>query len=492
MCKTYIQNVILILSSGTLDFKEVNGRKIIEYVIDAARKSKLVDGIVVNCSEKNKDYFEEKFSLPTFVGTKENAVSYVRNAYGCQKLIIEDSLCPMASSGQYDAYFEYLDKYNIVSTQSINGEIEPIAFNYSQDGNLYNGKLTCNDYPYSMRLEEEDDIKKFKELYEEKVTRPQEEKTFGIVDYYLSADGFVGIRDWIKNSCAYMDTLKDKMKLKSYFLNSQTEGNLVFEADSEKYGDIIIKFTPSKRRFHKEWVYYYYAAKGVMANMIEYDLERNILVLEKVKPGFQVKFNKDNEALRSFFDLVSDNMIPFERIGYDKEVPTVIGEFDDYLNFAYDAPFEPKFRHAVEKKAYIVWNDYFKNAPWYYLHRDLHKRNILSYKSDSVIAIDPMGAAGPKVFEYVIAYIIELREYPNDLNLDMFETMTEYFSKYVSREEIMAAMFFFFVFKMNDYCFQKQDNFFLASWCKKCIEKLYFNESDDICTDNVMPRGLKY
>lgn len=488
--ENYIRNVILIVSPGTFEYEEVSGRKIIEYVIDAARKSKAVDGIVVVTDEAHKSCVEEEFCLPAVTGSVENGIDYVRENYGCRKIIIENALCPMASSGQYDSYFSMLDDYGRVITIAGEKAFSPSAWRFSEYGNETADTFECRDYPYSMELSSESDAEGFGAVYEEKVTAPQKEKTLGTVDYYLSADGFPGIRDWIAKCQDYMKTLEEKYRLKSYFLNSQTEGNLVYEARSEIYGDIIIKFTPSRKRFHKEWVYYYNAAPGIMAKMIEYDTERNILVLEKIKPGFQIKFDPENGALRTFFDLVSDNMITFESIGFDSEVPTVIGEFDDYRKFACDAPFEKDLRHALEKKAYRVWDAYFRDETWYYLHRDFHKRNILSYRNGSVIAIDPMGAAGPKVFEYVIAYIIELREYPDDLNEGLFETMTEYFGKYVPRDEIMAAMFFFFVFKMNDYCFQKQDGFRLAGWALKCIKKLYFDEPDDILSDDVMPKGL--
>ena len=44
---------------------------------------------------------------------------------------------------------------------------------------------------------------------------------------------------------------------------------------------------------------------------------------------------------------------------------------------------------------------------------------------------------------------------------------------------------------MNDYVFQKNDNYKLAGWCKECILELYYHgdEPEDII--DVDPEGLE-
>lgn len=493
MREDYVRNVILIDVPGgedALAYRTLDGRMLAEYVFDAARKSRAVDAIVMTADPGHAALCESAFSVPVAEGGPYGGYGYIKEHYGCEKLVVLSALCPMVTSAQIDEYFGLLDSFRSVGTMGPDGVMPPFAARFSDWPLKGAPQYVSGDWPDSMAIGTVDDIRAFGEKYAEKVTAPQREKTLGVVDYYLSADGFPEIRKWISDCRDYMEVLREKYALTSYTLNFQTEGNIVYEAKSEKLGEIIIKFTPSERRFRKEWVYYRNAADGVMAGMPDYDTERHIMVLDKIRPGFQVRFSDDNPELRKLYDLVSDNMIPFEKTGCSaEEVPSVTGEFEEYRKFAYDAPYEQEFRHSMEEKAYKVWDAYFKDQPVYYLHRDLHRRNILKTR-DGVVAIDPMGAAGPKAFEYVIAYIIELREYPDDLNDELFERMNAYFSKYVPREELLAAMFYFWVFKMNDYCFQKNDGYKLASWCRKCLLKVYFDGVDDPADENVMPKGL--
>ena len=116
--------------------------------------------------------------------------------------------------------------------------------------------------------------------------------------------------------------------------------------------------------------------------------------------------------------------------------------------------------------------------------------NILKAEGEELRAIDPRGAIGPRAFEYVIPFIIELREFDH-FNCEKYNEMFAYFTKYVDEEELRAALFIFWVYKMNDYVFQKNDNYKLAGWCKTCILELYYNgeESEDLI--DIDPAGLE-
>ena len=140
----------------------------------------------------------------------------------------------------------------------------------------------------------------------------------------------------------------------------------------------------------------------------------------------------------------------------------------------------------MERTAYVIWEKYFVNSEKYFLHRDLHKRNLLR-NHEKITAIDPRGAIGPRVFEYVIQFIIELRENTESFDYDKYYSMVSFYSKYSGLTELKAALFIFWVYKMNDYTFQKHDNNKLANWCKQCILKLYFKNMDDYLRDEVMP-----
>lgn len=518
MKKEYVHNVILVMSGGVgarfgtdcpKQYNIMDCRMVIDYVIDACRKTKSVDEIVVVANEGWVDFVQKRYNLPTVAGGSTrpesvlHGIQYVHEHYDCDKLIITNAVCPLATSDQYDKYFKYLDEYDFVLTtwklapalQRFDGVrvdrdeffnvMEPDAYRFKMLWENYDFEnlkkyifhnmpldskaYYCFDYPFTMKLTHPHDLKLLKVMYDEIVRRPDQQSTLSVVNKYLSADGTSNIDAWIASVQETMKEMVNKYALTYYELNAQTEANIVYEAHSERLGDIVFKFTPSSFHFHKEQVFYQLSHPGLMAELLDSDEQHFMLVLKTVHPGFQVRFNKDNVELRRFFDDVNTYLIPEERLNGDSIVPNVWSEFELYVRCADRYTWEYEFRKKMEARALEVWNEYFNDAPKFYLHRDLHRRNLLR-DGERVVAIDPRGSIGPRAFEYVIQFVIELREFAPAFNEEMYEEMFEYYAKYVDAKELKAALFIFFVYKMNDYVFQKNDNYFLASWCKMCIE----------------------
>lgn len=521
--KSYIKNVILVMSGGTgsrfgadcpKQYCTMNGRLVIDYVMDACRKTKNSDAVVVVAADDYIDFIYKRYEIPVVAGGKTrpesvaNGIKYIHKHYDCEKLIITNAVCPLATSEQYNRYFDFLDEYDYVLTtwklapalhrfdgvrvdrDDFFNVMEPDAYRFKTLYNNFNftsmhkyifhnmpdnsKPMFCFDYPYTMKLTYRHDLKLLKILYDEIIINPEKEKTLQIVNNYLSSDGTQGVEKWVAAVQHYICDIADKFEVTSYCINSQTEANIVYEAQSNTHGNIIIKFSPSKFHYHKECMFYKLASKDIMAEFIDSDEEYNAIILKMVKPGYQVRFDCENTELRNFFDKVNDAMIPEEAIKEDKLIPTVMGEFEEYVRCAGRYTYEAKFRKIMEDKAREIWYRYFEKSNKYFIHRDLHRRNILKAPGEELRAIDPRGAVGPRAFEYVIQFIIELREFEN-FNRDKYNEMFGYFTKYVSPEELRAALFIFLVYKMNDYVFQKNDNYKLASWCKECILELYYN-----------------
>lgn len=529
--KSYVKNVILVMSGGTgsrfgadapKQYCTMDSRLVIDYVMDACRKTRSSDAIVIVAAEDYIDFCRDRFEVPVVAGGRTrpesvvNGIKYVHDNYNCEKLIITNAVCPLATSDQYNKYFDYLDKYDYVLTtwklapalhrfdgirvdrDDFFNVMEPDAYRFKKLYDNFNFEnlhkyifhnmpedskaMFCMDYPYTMKLTYRHDLKLLKVLYDEIIVNPEKERTLQIVNNYLSADGRQGVGAWVAAvQGVYIEDIAHKYDVISYSINSQTEANIVYEAQSSTYGDIIIKFTPSDFHFHKEYMFYKLAGKDVMAECIGFDEDYNAVILKMVKPGYQVKFDPSNPELRAFFDRVNEKLVPEEAVKDDKILPTVMGEFEEYVRCAGRFTYEAKFRKIMEDKAREIWYRYFEKADKFFLHRDLHRRNILKASDEELRAIDPRGAVGPRAFEYVIQFIIELREY-NHFNREKFNAMFGYFSKYVDEQELRAALFIFWVYKMNDYVFQKNDNYKLAEWCKECILELYFNgeEPDNI------------
>ncbi len=531
----YARNIILVMSGGIgsrfgadcpKQYCLMNGRMAIDYVMDACRKTKDVDEIVIVASEQYVDFCHDRYGVPAVCGganrpdSVANGIRFIHENYDCEKLIITNAVCPLATSEQYEKYFALLDRNDFVLTvwklapalhrfdgvrvdrDEYFNVMEPDAYNFKmlyENFDFTNKKkyifhnmpidckaFYCFDYPYTMKLTHPHDLKLLEVLYNDIVVTPDKNKTLQTVNKYVSASYGINTELWIENVQRYVKELTQKYSVIAYSVNNQTEANIVYEAHSTKYGDIIIKFTPNKYFFRKEVLYYKYYNNGTMAEMIGYDEDYNSIIIKTIKPGIQVRFNSDNGKLSEFFDSVNRNLIPIENIDERDELPTVMEEFNEYVKQAGKYTYEYAFRKSMEHKAYSVWERYFVNAEKYFLHRDLHKRNLLR-NHEKITAIDPRGAIGPRVFEYVIQFIIELRENTESFDYDKYRDMLSFYSKYVKLNELKAALFIFFVYKMNDYTFQKHDNNKLADWCKECILKLYFEGADNYLRDEVMP-----
>lgn len=537
--KSHIKNVILVMSGGVgsrfgadcpKQYCMMGNRMCIDYVMDACRKTKGIDAIVVVAAGEYVDFCNKRFGVPSVQGgtsrpeSVANGLKYIHDNYDCEKVIITNAVCPLATSSQYERYLNALDDYDYVLTtwklapalHKFDGTkvdrddyfnvMEPDAYRFKklyENFDFENKKkyifhnmpddskpFFCMDYPFTNKLTHPHDIKILSVLYDELVLKPDREKAIRQVSHFLAAGGKNDVIKWIYKCQEYIEEFKNTYKLTSYNINAQTEENIVYEAQSIIHGDIIIKFTPSDENFHKEYTFYKLASKDIMCEMIDCDKEYNAIVLKMLKPGFQVRINVDNPEIQLFFERVSKNLIPESALQGDMSVPNVYDEFFIFQKEASKYTYEYFFRQSMERKALKVWEVYFKNAKKYYLHRDYHKRNLLK-TADGIKAIDPRGAIGPAAFEYVIQFIIELREYPDRLNKEEYKKLFNFFSQFIDEDELRAALFFFWVYKMDDYSFHKKDNYKLANWCKSCLVELYFNGIDDPTEENIMPQGLK-
>lgn len=496
-------------------YNYMDGRPVIDYVFDACRKSVFVHEIVIVASGIYIDYIKKRYHVPVIEGglnrpdSVANGIKYIHEHYNCEKLIITNAVCPLASTEQYDKYFKLLDEYDYVLTtwklapalhrfdgvkvdrDDFFNIMEPDAYRFPMLFDSYDFKnlkkyifhnmpdhaipFYCFDYPYTMKVTYPYDIPLLEVLYKNFILNPDKEKTLQVVNKYLSASSSNdNIVQWIKNVQKIMyEEIVPKYSITSYMMNAQTEANIVYEAQSVTYDSIIVKFTPSSFFFHKEYTYYRLASKKTMAELIDHDEEYHMLVLKTVKPGIQIRFDVKDSELRKFFDTVNANIIPVERLNGDTIVPNIMLEFEEYVESASKHTFAYDLRKVLEEKSRKVYQKYFNDVPLYYLHRDLHKRNILK-DGNKIRAIDPRGTIGPREFEYVIQFIIEIRDSQENTR-QFFWEMFDYFKIYVDEEKYLAALFYFFVYKANDYCFQKNDNNKLAQWCLNSVRDLFFN-----------------
>ena len=140
-------NVVMLMAGGVgnrfgakipKQYIKLNGKPIIDYVIENVKKSKLVDKILVVI---DKNYI--KYSNILYNGNfdfaengKErydsikNGFNFIKKNYTCNKVVIVDAVAPFIYPELIDDYFCKLDDYDaVITSQKITGALG----NYSYD-----------------------------------------------------------------------------------------------------------------------------------------------------------------------------------------------------------------------------------------------------------------------------------------------------------------------------------------------------------------------
>ena len=132
-------NVVVILASGVgsrfgsnvpKQFHKINGKMVIEYVVDAIFEAKTVDKIlIVTNIEANKSYLtnlaaDDRVDFVNGGETRNyslvNALQYINDNYDCDKVIVCDAVRPMITGELMDKYFAFLDdNAAVVTAQAI-------------------------------------------------------------------------------------------------------------------------------------------------------------------------------------------------------------------------------------------------------------------------------------------------------------------------------------------------------------------------------------
>lgn len=128
--KTTDKNIIMITAGGVgqrfgantpKQYLLLNGRPVISYVIEACKKSKLADAILVVADPAYHEELRSTYGVDVAAGgpelnvTKRNGFDYIREHSSCQKLIVAEAVRPALEAKILDRTFELLDEYDAVA-----------------------------------------------------------------------------------------------------------------------------------------------------------------------------------------------------------------------------------------------------------------------------------------------------------------------------------------------------------------------------------------
>ena len=124
------RNIIMITAGGVGErfgssmpkqYVEINGRKVISYVIDACKHSQLADAILVVAHPNYHDELTAEFGVdvtgsgPELNVTKRNGFDFIRRHSNCEKVIVVDAVRPTVEACVIDRFFTLLEDYDAVA-----------------------------------------------------------------------------------------------------------------------------------------------------------------------------------------------------------------------------------------------------------------------------------------------------------------------------------------------------------------------------------------
>lgn len=499
----------------------IDGRPVIEYVIDASIKSSADEVLVVSDVEK-KEYLENKYGVTAIIGGRsrndsiQHALDYINDNYKCRDIILVDAVCPMVREDLFDLYFSWLEEYDAVFTAeeittNLAGKnrerVDRSDYILIASPDAYRFDLLNSCFDSSSRfttplhmLPQDSHIKyyfDFKEYIKiifphdlavtETLMRERERHikfeshANDIVLNYFSKLRKINRKEtrlWEKQLDKDIEQLFSKWDIYEFTVNNDAYSALVLECKSRKYGNVVLKMYPTflSRRFVKESFIISTLQSYPQATLISIDETRNAMLLDRVMPGDYLIFEEDKEQIITMFKQMWDNRIAANEVKYiPPEIKGVVELTEEELSTASKYDYHPqKIKYFVEC-AKAVYGSFFEKEEKYILHGDAYYKNAL--RSDKAIkVIDPVGYVDAFIFEYMPLLTYELVMHTDpDKYLEKYKNLSMFFSSFTDISKFNAATFVFCVKQLVPSIYEANDNYNRASKYLHLIEALFID-----------------
>ena len=513
-------NIVVILANGVgarfgsnvpKQFHRINGKMIIEYVIESILAANTVDGIVVVTNlEENKNYLSElsQYRNISFVegGVTRNfslfnALSFIKKNYDCNKLIVCDAVRPMITGELIDKYFSYLDDYAaVVTAQKITDSLgcydmhkvfrDRYYLMQSPEGFDFELLYECFDpesklTEVTQQLPADSKIKLYFDFNDNyKLTYPADLKYIealisardNSIEYKTILDNVNRLnrflfenypsqtKSWTVSLQKAIPNLLHKWQITDYQVVKTSHFGIVFLASSIKYGECAIKIIPPFiERYETEKCCYQYLSSTFMCELYDYDDGCPAILLCRMEDRFE-SLNTNNQNLFEFFRNVIES---YNNTDISEEEKA---KFNDYSLILKNKTFDTGFTYRYDeimslvRKANQVYNDIFKDDKKYLVHGDLHRFNIMK-TNDEMVAIDPIGYVAPLELDIARFIGTELTQAKSNV-LELKNCLVDYFSPISSKERIEAMLFVDMVFRLHNSIYENESFELTDKWLK--------------------------
>ena len=508
-------NIVTILANGVgarfgsnipKQFHRINGKMVIEYVVDSIIESKIVDRIVIVTNvEENKSYLtnlalNNRIDFVDGGKTRNyslyNALKYIHKNYECKKLIVCDAVRPMITGDLLDKYFSYLDdNAAVVTTQKITDSLGCYDISHvyrdryylMQSPEGFNFKLLYNSFDpesklteVTQQLPEESPIKLYFDFNNNyKLTYPTDLKYLEALinarensidakaifdsvrrlNRYLFENYPSETKEWMRRIQEEIPTLLKKWQITDYQVVKSSHFGIIFLASSINYGNCVIKIIPPFiGRYQPEKSCYQYLPASFMCELYDYDDTCSAILLSRMEDDIE-EFNFDDKLIYSFFKKA---IMSYKKIEVSDNYNNI---FNDYFEVLKDKLGDKGFSYRYDeimshvKKANIVFNECFGDEKNYLVHGDLHRFNIMK-TNDEIVAIDPIGYIAPVELDIARYIGTELTNSNQDIK-ELKSKLIDYFLGISSEEKIEAMLYIDIVFRLHNSIYEN-DSFELT------------------------------
>lgn len=527
-------NVVCILAGGSgnrfgspvpKQYHLINGRPVIEYVIDAAIKSQADEVIVASDAEKI-DVLEEQYGVVTFHGGRNrnqsigNALNFVTEHYDCGKFILVDAVCPLVRTDLFDQYFELLDDYDAilttcdVSTSLARKDGQPVnRKDYflieSPDAYRFDLLRRCfaqdSSYTTPLHMLPEGTNIKFNYGFKDylKIMYPHdlavakalmEERERHVIFEAHANDAILnlfaklrkmdrhGTRVWERQIDQDVERLFTKWVIYEFVVNRDAYTGIVLECRSRKYGDVVLKMYPPflSQRYVKESFIMSTLKEYPQAPLLAVDEKCNAMLLGRVIPGDYIEYITDQTDIAVMFKCMQRNRLALSDVkNRPNEIKSIIEQMKDEFLVALKYNYYPGMIQYLFDCAKDVYAMNFSEEEKFLLHGDAYYKNTLRAQ-DGIRVIDPVGYVDAFVFEYMpfLTYELVMHTKPEDY-LNQYREFVHFFSSFTDTRKFSAATFVFLVKQLVPSIYEANDEYKRANRYLSLIKELFLNKNNE-------------
>lgn len=502
-------NIAMIMSGGIgrrfgavipKQYNLIKGKAIIDYVIEACKKSSLTDAIVVVCDPQCVQFSNELKNGDIDIACNgserswsvKNGLDYIKENYDCDKICILDAVAPFVYPDLIDDYFKKLDDNDCVITcQKITGELGNYSFDVFDRNDYYitqspeafrfkmlydcfdpeaktsevanqlpqNTKRYLNfDFKNNLKITYDFQLKyaelmidyfKNKNNVSSKLYEKEDFISDGIQSYLLK-NYKDKTNEWLDNISQNYQRLFIKWGIDSFNINQTSKFGLILIANSRTFGNVILKLIPKFiNRYEFEKNFYLSYKNTYLCKLLDFDDDCCALLLEQIVPAKYAVF-EDNLLLTDFWEKVFNSLIPYSS-------SCVSSDYYDELKKRVcncgKLPFLQKEIEAVLNNALFIYENVFKSEKKFYIHGDLHQFNIIK-NANGYVAVDPIGFKAPKEFETSRFIRNDILKNTGFEMTERLEILVDYFSKWCNKNFIICAEYVDLAYTLYNSAFE--------------------------------------